>query len=245
MPFTFSHPALVLPLTKLPPKWFSLTGLIIGSVAPDFEYFFRMRMDSQISHTVQGLFLFDLPVGIVLTFIFHNLIRNGLYDNLPLILQRRLFHYKAFDWHSYFKRHVLVEVISILVGATSHLFWDSFTHNHAFFVERLPWLRRDFDLWGWPIPIYRVLQHISTIVGGMVIALFVLRMPETAVVGACGSFYYWPLAGAIALVIVLMRVCFPLDQKVFPQIIVTSISATLIALILTPLLVNKMRNRNV
>ncbi|WP_113654854.1 DUF4184 family protein, partial [Pedobacter namyangjuensis] len=30
MPFTFSHPAIVLPLTYLPKKWFSLTGLVIG-----------------------------------------------------------------------------------------------------------------------------------------------------------------------------------------------------------------------
>lgn len=27
MPFTFSHPAIVLPLTFLPRQWFSLTGL--------------------------------------------------------------------------------------------------------------------------------------------------------------------------------------------------------------------------
>lgn len=38
MPFTFSHPAIILPLSYLPKKWFSLTGLIIGSLIPDFEY---------------------------------------------------------------------------------------------------------------------------------------------------------------------------------------------------------------
>jgi hypothetical protein len=30
MPFTFSHPAIVLPLTFLPRQWFSFTGLVIG-----------------------------------------------------------------------------------------------------------------------------------------------------------------------------------------------------------------------
>ncbi|WP_240482010.1 DUF4184 family protein [Flavobacterium psychrophilum] len=39
MPFTFSHPAIILPLRYLPRQWFSLTGLIIGSLTPDFEYF--------------------------------------------------------------------------------------------------------------------------------------------------------------------------------------------------------------
>jgi hypothetical protein len=42
MPFTFAHPAIVLPLKHLPKRWYSLTGLIIGSMTPDFEYFIRM-----------------------------------------------------------------------------------------------------------------------------------------------------------------------------------------------------------
>ncbi|WP_262496247.1 DUF4184 family protein [Flavobacterium piscis] len=40
MPFTFSHPAIILPLKYLPKNWISLTGLIIGSLTPDFEYFY-------------------------------------------------------------------------------------------------------------------------------------------------------------------------------------------------------------
>jgi hypothetical protein len=30
MPFTFSHPAAVLPFTKRPGKWYSVTGLVVG-----------------------------------------------------------------------------------------------------------------------------------------------------------------------------------------------------------------------
>ena len=44
MPFTFSHPAIVLPLVRKSGHWFSATGLIIGSLTPDFEYFMRMRI---------------------------------------------------------------------------------------------------------------------------------------------------------------------------------------------------------
>lgn len=46
MSFTFSHPAIVSPLNYFPNKWFSLTGLVIGSLTPDFEYFLRMRIKS-------------------------------------------------------------------------------------------------------------------------------------------------------------------------------------------------------
>lgn len=52
MPFTFSHPSIVLPLTYLPKKWISLTGIVIGSLTPDFEYFLRMKIQSTYSHTI-------------------------------------------------------------------------------------------------------------------------------------------------------------------------------------------------
>ena len=122
MPFTFSHPAIVLPLTFLPRQWFSLTGLVIGSLIPDFEYFLRMRIKSTYSHTIDGLFWFDLPLGLLLAFIFHNTVRNRLYDNLPTFLKSRFLTFKQFNWNRYFKRNCFVVAISILIGATSHIF---------------------------------------------------------------------------------------------------------------------------
>ena len=88
MPFTFSHPAIILPLTYLPRRWFSLTGLIIGSLTPDFEYFIRMTPYSLYSHTLSGLFWFDIPLGLLLCFIFHNLVRDSLCSNLPTEIGR-------------------------------------------------------------------------------------------------------------------------------------------------------------
>jgi hypothetical protein len=56
MPFTFAHPAVVLPGGYLPKQWLSLTGLVVGSRTPDFEYFFRWRVLSLYSHTLAGIF---------------------------------------------------------------------------------------------------------------------------------------------------------------------------------------------
>src|SRR6218665_923701 len=98
MPFTFSHPAAVLPLHYLPKRWFSMTGLVIGSMAPDFVYFLRMNVYSPFSHTIKGLFCFDLPLSLMLAIIFHVFVRNGLIDHLPLFLTRRLLIFKTFDW---------------------------------------------------------------------------------------------------------------------------------------------------
>ena len=57
MPFTFAHPAIVLPFYKKP-KFFSMTTLIIGSMSPDFEYFLRVKIKSDMSHTLIRYHLF-------------------------------------------------------------------------------------------------------------------------------------------------------------------------------------------
>jgi len=105
MPFTFSHPALVLSLTgKSRPL--SSNGLIIGSLTPDFEFFLRMSTHSHYSHTLSGLFWFDIPLGILLAFVFHNIVRDSLFDNLTAFLQARLKRFQQFHWNSYFRQNL-------------------------------------------------------------------------------------------------------------------------------------------
>src|SRR3982751_1614052 len=105
MPFTFSHPAIVIPLQKLVGRWVSLTGLVVGSVVPDFEYFIRMRSEKGFSHSIPGVFLFDLPLGLLLCFLFHNVVRNSLFSHLPYFLNSRLSNFKRFNWNIFFVKH--------------------------------------------------------------------------------------------------------------------------------------------
>src|SRR6476469_6066893 len=137
MPFTFSHPAIVLPVTYLPKKWYSLSALIVGSITPDFEYFIRMKDFSKYSHTWDGLFWFDVPLGLILLFIFHNVVRNILIVYLPFGLNIRFSSFANFNWNKYFRSNVIVVLISLIVGSASHLFWDSFTHAHEYFFEAI------------------------------------------------------------------------------------------------------------
>src|ERR1700712_2189360 len=116
MPYTFSHPAIVLPVTYLPKKWYSLSGLIVGSITPDFEYFMRMKDFSKYSHTIGGMFWFDLPLGLILLFIFHNIVRNVLVEYLPFSLNIRFSAFTNFNWNKYFRKNIIVVLISLLVG---------------------------------------------------------------------------------------------------------------------------------
>ncbi len=239
MPFTFSHPAIILPLTFLPRQWFSLTGLVIGSLTPDFEYFLRMRIKSNYSHTIDGLFWFDLPLGLLLAFLFHNIVRDRLFDNLPTLLKSRFLTFKNFDWNRLFKQNWLVVTISILIGAASHIFWDSFTHDHGYFVQKIPVLQNSVDFLGKQFPFFKILPHSSTLFGALVIGFTIKKLPINKTKTGNINLKYWAILVGLTLTIISVRLSIGLDFKQYGNVIVTAISAGLISLTITPLLARR------
>lgn len=239
MPFTFSHPAIVLPLALLPRKWISLTGLVVGSLLPDFEYFLRMRIESQFSHTIPGVLWFNLPLGILITFLFHVIVRDALIDNLPSMLKSRLFVFKQFDWRGHFKENWIVVSISVIVGTVSHILWDAFTHEHGYFVEAFPVLSTMTYVLDEQIPIYRLLQHGSTFVGALVIAVVLLRLPHCKIASKDISLKYWIILIGLSVIITALRLWIGLEYRSFGHLIATAIAAVLISLILTPLILQR------
>lgn len=244
MPFTFSHPAIVLPLNLLKRKWFSLTGLVIGSMAPDFEYFLRMKTLGIYGHSLDGIFWFDLPLTILLAFIFHNIVRNYLFDNLPIMLKSRLSDFKKFNWNQYFKKNWLIVIISIIIGTTSHIFWDNFTHYGGYFVEIFPGLADTTNIAGIEIKLYKILQHSSTLIGGLIIAYSIYKLPKTQNVSESINRKYWSIWIIITLAIIGIRFLTGLDYKLYGYVIVTSITAGMLSLIITPIILKKITGAN-
>ncbi|PVX49279.1 uncharacterized protein DUF4184 [Balneicella halophila] len=244
MPFTFSHPAIVLPLNYLPKKWISLTGLIIGSLTPDFEYFLRMRIKSNYSHTFDGLFWFDLPLGVLLAFIFHNIVRNRLFDNLPFFLKSRFLQFNQFNWNKNFKKNWLVIIISVLIGAISHIFWDSFTHDNGYFIQKIPGLSNTIDILGKQIPILKILQHSSTLIGGLIITFAIYQLPIEKNISKKVNLKYWFILVGLTFAIILIRLLSGLEIKQYGNVIVSSISAGILSLILTSIILNKKTGGN-
>ncbi len=233
MPFTFSHPAIILPLTYLPKRWISLTGLVIGSLTPDFEYFIRFKIQSNYSHTVSGLLWFDLPLGILLAFLFHNIIRDQLFINLPASLKSRLISFTNFNWNQYFSRNWVVVIFSILTGAFSHVLWDSFTHNHGYFVESISLLKSSIELFDIQVPILKILQHASTILGGITIAYVLWKLPVENTVSNGKELKFWTIDSFIAIAIIMIRLLTGLSFLQYGNVITSGISAGIISLIIT------------
>jgi hypothetical protein len=231
MPFTPAHPAIVLPLLKW--RRLSATALVIGSMSPDFEYFFKLSVDSAHSHTVGGIFYFDLPVVIALAVVFHLLVKPNLFANLPVFLQQRFHDTRTLDFISYLRKHPVQFLVSAVLGAASHLFWDSFTHNNGYFAQNLWFYKNTFIPFdGVNYPLFYALQHISTVVGLIAVAGYIYFLqPQKHAVVTRPSIVYWLLLVFIAAIVVLVRFAiYPADYNL-GNVVVSSISGLCFALI--------------
>jgi lipid-A-disaccharide synthase-like uncharacterized protein len=243
MPFTFAHPAIVLPLKHLPKRWYSLTGLIIGSMTPDFEYFIRMQVKSNYSHTLPGLFWFDVPLGMLLGLIYLLAVRDKLIVNLPEFLNRRFIKYL----NQPLKISILsiaVMTCSVFIGAASHLFWDGFTHPHAYFVQRFPSLATTVNLGGQRVFIYKILQHCSTLVGFAVIAGSIILMPQKRSARAASMAKYWATIVITMALTTIIRLLTGLQLHQFGNLLVTAIAGGLIGLTFASFILSKNKGVN-
>lgn len=247
MPLTFSHPAIVLPLNYLPKRWVSLTGLIVGSVTPDFEYFIRMKVSSIYSHTWLGMLWCDLPLAILLIFVYHDVVKAPFIANLPAALNSRINQYQNFNWNKHFVKSMPVVILSILIGIASHLFWDSFTHITGYFVQL--WnMDTPVMVFSFQIPLYKIIQHSSTLLGGIAFIIAVYKMPVQSSTKNIKIASYWFKVAAVTLLVVILRIAFGLSIHQYWNVLVTLISGAILGVISASVLdmnnLNNPDNRN-
>lgn len=176
MPFTLSHPAAVLPLAK---TRLDLSALVVGSMSPDFIYFIYLNPRGESTHTLTGIFLYCLPAGLLALAIYHVLLKMPLQAMLsipavqPVAESSKLFRLPTI-------RRLSLVMLSLLIGALTHVAWDAFTHENNWLVQVLPFLNLTvFDLGFDRIPLTRVLHHASSIVGGLVLIVWTRRNMRT------------------------------------------------------------------
>ncbi|PKV66510.1 DUF4184 family protein [Pontibacter ramchanderi] len=180
MPFTAAHPAAIVPLLR-PNRWFSATGLVTGSIAPDFQYFLLFPFLDQSGHSLAGLLYFNLPVALVIASVFHLLVRRPAVAHLPNWFKSRALAVPQLNWLAYLKERWLVFAFSVMLGAFTHISWDSFTHETGFFVQQWPALRSMVHVMGYEIMFCRILQHSSTLVGFQFLLVYTWRLPSVAI----------------------------------------------------------------
>jgi hypothetical protein len=169
MPWTLSHPAAVLPLRRFSPRPLDFAALVAGSMTPDLGYYIGRFDLASLAHTLQGRFVACLPTGVIFLLIFYLFCRPICYA-LPAPHRHALLPLCP-DFPTGLTRWAII-ILSLLVGAWTHNFWDAFTHEHGWFVDRIPWLQQPvLRLSSTTVCVYLVLQELSTVIGFLIVVI--------------------------------------------------------------------------
>lgn len=161
MPLTFAHPAIILPFSRKS-TYVHFSAMVLGSMSPDFEYFVRGRPVAEIGHTFTGFLVFNLPLVAVICLVYHYFVHRTLMSHLPHFLQDTYTHRAAAKPVT----RIFVFIYSALFGMLTHVAWDAFTHKQGFMVTKFPRVfNHFFSVYGHDIPLYKFLQHGSTVFG--------------------------------------------------------------------------------
>jgi hypothetical protein len=175
MPFTPSHAVAILPFARTP---LPAAALVIGSMAPDLQYFVPLSLTRQASHSWPGIITIDLPIGIVALLLWVYLLRGPVLDYSPPWLRERMRPIAPVRNRLV---HAALVLVAIEIGVLTHLLLDLPTHGG--------WLA---DQWTWmygsigPVTILRLLHAGASLVGAAIIAWWTWRWasrtPRIAVV---------------------------------------------------------------
>ena len=240
MPFTLCHPAIVIPLYRYGGRLTSLSALVIGSMAPDFVYFFSFGVSGKFSHSVLGVLMYCVPAGALVTIVYYALLRQPFLAWLPQAISARILWQAPLPFGS--ARDSMIVLISLAIGASTHIAWDAFTHRNTMAVDRIELLRTLITIGGHEMPLFKVLQHVSSLLGFIVIAAYIVawlsrsergpRHPATfsnrqrllalAAVGAAAA------AGGVAGL--LLRPAISVEHGLF-NVVVTGMAAAALAIV--------------
>ena len=173
MPFTLAHPAVVLPIYRCLRGPGLVSAVVIGSMAPDFVYWWPWTVYRDSSHSIPALFSFCLPASFSVFWLYHLLIKPPLLALLPQAIFVRLPPLQPPSWHL---RNVVLVLLALLLGAITHIIWDGFTHHDTLVTQLLPFLDAPLPIRSrYTLRVHQVLQHGSTLVGLSALALFSWR----------------------------------------------------------------------
>ncbi|MGN6502637.1 MAG: DUF4184 family protein [Pseudolysinimonas sp.] len=165
MPFTPSHMALALPFVRTP---LLPAAVAIGSMAPDVPYFVPLGIPRALTHSPVGVPTVDLAIALVLVILWYAALRSPVIDLAPQGVRQRMRRLGPLGWRGARRGWALSAVAVIaaaLVGTITHLAWDSFTHD-GWLVDLWPALSAPLG----PLPLYKWLQHASTVLGLIALA---------------------------------------------------------------------------
>lgn len=166
VPFTASHIAAVLPIARSP---LVSSALVIGSMSPDFPYYLPVPVSSEVTHSLDGAVSVDVLLGLVVFMAWHGLLTRPALAASPAGLRGRIPAHavRGLRIRLSTPRRLQRVLLSLFMGAATHVGWDSFTHAGGWGPTHVPWLAQQHG----PLTGYGWAQYGSGVFG----ALFVAR----------------------------------------------------------------------
>lgn len=181
MPFTVAHAAAAVPLARALGRRAVLSALVIGSMVPDFWYILPLPLKRADTHTLAALFWFCLPVGFATYVLYHAVMKQPWLELIPRPLALRLAGCTAPGLPRARWSTVLT---SLVLGAGTHLLWDALTHDGPVLEHALPALDADlFSIGPYEARGYSLLQHLSTVAGIALLAMWLTAWYRSATPG--------------------------------------------------------------
>jgi hypothetical protein len=177
MPFTFAHPAAVLPLRRF--KSLHLAALMVGSITPDLPYYVPAKYSRVMveSHTAMGALWLDVPLGLVVLLI-------GFLLRRPLTVlmspRSRSLCLQSLERFKEQPRHWLWAPLAVYIGVWTHIAWDAFTHDSGWVVRRVAALSAPITIGAYTGTLCHVLQYVSSVAGLLILAVWYLRLRTPA-----------------------------------------------------------------
>ncbi len=184
VPFTPTHILAILPIAAVRRLSLPFPALVIGSMIPDLPLFLPLGPGYVATHSIPGLITACLPLGLVWYLLFQFVMKRPLFALLPSGVQRRCVSTLLHSVEPTLSHLVRVS-FALVVGASTHLFWDSFTHEGRWGTRVFLQLNAAVvTVGGQTVPGYKLLQYGSTVVGlpclALLLAGWLYRQPSCA-----------------------------------------------------------------
>ncbi|MET3195185.1 DUF4184 family protein [Bacillus sp. OAE603] len=246
MPLTFAHPAAVLPFSRKS-RYINFSAMVLGSMAPDFEYFLRGQPIGEVGHTFTGFIFYNLPLVSLIYLIYHLFVHQPLMNHLPVFLQDN--YSNRLESKNTLK--LVVFIYSAIFGMFTHIAWDSFTHINGYMVLMFPAVfTNTYNIYGFNIPLYKFLQHGSTLFGIISIVCYMyfralFQRQKNSTIYTRNKLIFWLIL--ILLTIFFVFLWYLIDDVSilsYGIVVVRIIDSSLISLLLVSLFLKYVKRKN-
>lgn len=197
MPFTLSHAVAILPFARTP---LPAAALVIGSMAPDLQYFVPLGLTRGASHSFPGILTIDLPIGIAALVLWVFLLRAPVLDYSPAWVRERMRPPVRVRSRV---AHTALVLVALEIGVLTHLLLDLPTHG-GWLADQWPWMYGSLG----PVTIIRILHFGASVLGALGIAWWtwrwVRRTPRVAVETRLTQrqrVFGWALAASVLFIV--------------------------------------------